>query len=251
MFRTLMFHEIRPDEELYPQVRPIEVADGYQDALPLPLFNSLAHFQQQIDFLKTEGYYSLTLQEVKDYFLKKASLPKNSVLITFDDCFQSMKKYAYPVLKEADFRAVAFFPSGWLYTESSNYQPDVSKTLAHSELTDMDDVFEYANHTSHFHQRKGMTAGRSMWETATAFTIDLQECNHFVEHQDVFAYPFGLYDQSTIDTLQKNGFVLGFTITPGINTQETTPMELRRDMIPATMPIEEFKKLMRNEENGS
>ena len=50
MFRTLVFHEIRPDNELSEQPRPIEVADGYQDALPLPLFNSCSHFKQQIDF---------------------------------------------------------------------------------------------------------------------------------------------------------------------------------------------------------
>ncbi len=42
---------------IYDQVRPIKVADGYQDALPLPLFNSTSHFKQQIDFLKAELPY--------------------------------------------------------------------------------------------------------------------------------------------------------------------------------------------------
>lgn len=248
MFRTLVFHEIRPEEELYNHVRPIEVADGYQDALPLPLFNSCTHFEQQLAFLKAESYHTLSLQEVKDYYLEKKKIPEKSVLLTFDDCFQSMKKYAYPLLKAAEFHAVAFVASGWLFEEESSYQAEQSKTLAYKELAEMTDVFETANHTNHFHQRRGTTAGRSMWETPAAFTADLQACNQWVEHQDVFAYPFGLYDQQTIETLQENKFVLGFTTIPGKNTLDTSPMELRRDVIPASMPIEMFKKLIRNEE---
>lgn|GEM_PF-394733 len=153
------------------QPRPIELADGYQDALPLPLFNSCSHFKQQIDFLKAEKYHTLTLEEVKDYYLQKKALPEKAVLLTFDDCYQSMREYAYPLLKEAGFKATAFVVSGWLFAEPSPYKPAVSKTLSRSELNEMSDVFEYANHTTHFHERKGMM-GRSMWEPAEKFAAD-------------------------------------------------------------------------------
>jgi peptidoglycan/xylan/chitin deacetylase (PgdA/CDA1 family) len=245
MFRTLVFHEIRPEDELSDQPRPIDVADGYQDALPLPLFNSCSHFKQQIDFLKAEKYHTLTLQEVKDYYYQKQPLPEKSVLLTFDDCYQSMKEYAYPILKEAGFKATAFVVSGWLFSEPSSYQPEVSKTLSLAELSDMEDVFEYANHTSHFHERKG-TMGRSMWEPADKFAFDLVCCNQIVAIQDVFAYPFGFYDQKTIKTLEENDFILSFTTIPGVNMLETPKMELRRDIVPP-IPLAEFKKMFQNE----
>lgn len=234
-------------EELNGQQRPIIVADGYEDALPLPLFDSLPLFKEQINYLKQEGFHSLRISEVRAFYEKGQPLPEKSVLLTFDDCYQSMKKYAYPVLKEAGFQATVFVAAGWLFQTPSNYQPEVSKVLSEQELTEMADVFEYANHTTHFHERKGTTQSRPMWETAERFKEDLISCNKHVALTDVFAYPFGLYDQRTVEVLEEMDFHLAFTTKPGINTHETAPLELHRDVIPYTMPIEALKTMMETE----
>lgn len=248
MFKTLVFHEIRPLEELHEQQRPILVADGYEDALPLPLFDSLPLFQEQINYLKEEGFHTLSMAEVRAFYENGQPLPKKSVLLTFDDCYQSLKEYAYPVLKNAGFQATAFVAAGWLFQEPVSYQPEVSRVLSQQELTEMTDVFEYANHTTHFHERRGATQSRPMWETAEHFKEDLIACNNYVALTDVFAYPFGLYDQQTVSVLKELDFKLAFTTKPGINTEKTAPLELHRDVIPYTLPIEAFKKLMETEE---
>nr|WP_249274550.1 polysaccharide deacetylase family protein [Enterococcus sp. 9E7_DIV0242] len=249
VFRTLVFHEIRPVEELNGQQRPIVVADGYEDALPLPLFDSLPLFKEQINYLKQEGFHSLRISEVRAFYEKGEPLPEKSVLLTFDDCYQSMKEYAYPILKEAGFQATVFVAAGWLFQTPSVYQPEVSKVLSQQELTEMIDVFEYANHTTHFHERRGTTQSRPMWESPERFKEDILACNDYVELTDVFAYPFGLYDQQTVSVLKELDFTLAFTTKPGINTRETAPLELNRDVIPYTLPIETFKKMMKIEEN--
>lgn len=248
VFQTLVFHEIRPINELQNQTRPIFVADGYQDALPFPLFDSLSHFKQQMTFLKEENYHTLTLTEIKDYYFQNKPLPEKSILLTFDDCYQSMKEYAYPVLKEAGFKAVAFVVSGWLFSEKSPYNPELSQTLSFADLSEMADVFEYANHTAHFHERKGTTQAKSMWETTEAFQKDLLECNQKVAVKDVFAYPFGLYDQKTLAVLSQMSFSLAFTTKPGINDRNTPALELHRNVVPASMPIHAFEQLVRNED---
>ncbi|WP_321382658.1 polysaccharide deacetylase family protein [uncultured Enterococcus sp.] len=247
MFRTLVFHEIRPVEELYEQPRPILVADGYEDALPLPLFDSLPLFQEQINYLKQEGFHSLSISEVRAFYEQGQPLPEKSVLLTFDDCYQSLKEYAYPVLKEAGFQATVFVAAGWLFQTPSCYQPEVSKVLSKEELKEMADVFEYANHTTHFHERRGTIQSRPMWETAEHFKEDLLLCNEQVALTDVFAYPFGLYDQQTVHVLREMNFCLAFTTKSGINTYETAPLELHREVIPYTMPIEAFKTMMETE----
>ncbi|WP_430611374.1 polysaccharide deacetylase family protein [Enterococcus sp. DIV0876] len=243
MFRTLVFHEIRPEQELLDHPRPIAVADGYQDAMPLPLFNSTSHFKQQLAFLKAENYHTLTLDEVKAYLFAQQPIPEKSVLLTFDDCYQSMKEYAYPLLKEAGFHASVFVVTGWLFDQPRPYDPDYSQTLSQTELLAMTDVFEYANHTHHFHERKGLKS-RSMWEKPTDFATDLARCNQWVTIKDVFAYPFGFYDQGTINTLKEANFKLAFTTKPGCNTATTPPMELHRDVIPFNMPLAAFKELL-------
>ncbi|MHC5247061.1 polysaccharide deacetylase family protein [Enterococcus sp. LJL90] len=246
MFRTLVFHEIRPQNELNGQQRPIIVHDGYQDALPLPLFDSLPLFEERINYLVEKNYHLLTLTELKAFYQQQTPLPEKSVLLTFDDCFQSLKEYAYPVLKAAGVKASVFVATGWLFPKPAAYQADVSKVLSPEDLTAMAEVFEYANHTAHFHQRRGTTAAKSMWKTPADFKADVALANQaeIIQHKDVFAYPFGLYDQQTVTSLEEMAFKLAFTTKPGYNTAATNPLELQRDVIPAAMSLATFKELM-------
>lgn len=246
MFTTLVFHEIRPQEELALGMRPIQVADGYQDQLPLPLYNDLADFTQQLHYLKDEGYHFLTLAAVKAFYRGEKTLPKKAVLLTFDDCYQSQLKYAYPLLKELDIPAVMFVPTGWVFTEKVSYQENYSRVVSFAELKEMSDVFTYANHTDHFHQRQGREKSRLMWENTPDVTADLKACNHYelITAKDVFAYPFGLYDESNVQLLKSLGFQLAFTTLTGMNTATTNPLELKRNVVPAGLTLAQFKKIL-------
>ena len=99
-----------------------------------------------------------------------------------------MREYAYPLLKEAGFKATAFVVSGWLFAEPSPYKPAVSKTLSRSELNEMSDVLNTPIIRLTSHERKGMM-GRSMWEPAEKFAADLDCCNQTVAIQDVLLIP--------------------------------------------------------------
>ncbi|MGM0124537.1 hypothetical protein IGI37_001915 [Enterococcus sp. AZ194] len=246
MFRTLVFHEVRPESELTMGQRPIRVADGYEDSLPNPLYVSVAHFQEQINFLKEQNYHCLTLNEIKAFYEggNATSLPEKSVLLTFDDCYQSMKEYAYPILKAAGMKATVFAVKGWLFSEKDTYHPEYSQCLSVDEVKEMADVFETANHTTHFHKRRGTTLSQPMWETKDKVEEDIRECNQLVTHKDVFAYPFGLYNEETVEILQEMGFKLAFTTKSGWNSLETSPLELHREVIPEAMSCEIFQKLM-------
>src|SRR5690606_3783431 len=130
----------------------IDVKQGYEDILPSPLFVTLKNFKEQMAYLYENGFHTLSLDEVKNYYQGK-SLPEKSVLLTFDDCYQSMKKYAYPLLKQYGFHAVSFVVTSWLHDEPKEYNPEKSVCLTKVDLAEMEDVFEYANHTDSLHQR--------------------------------------------------------------------------------------------------
>lgn len=244
VFKTLVFHEVRPDKEIKIGMRPVVVANGYDDQLPLPLFNTVSHFEQEMRYLKENKYHFLTLDEVKSFFYDKKSLPEKAILITFDDCFQSMKQYAYPILKRLDIPAVCFVATGWLFEKASDYAPELSKTLSFSELEEMKDVFTYANHTHDFHERRGIEASKLMWESRENVLRDLAKCSQWVEETEVFAYPFGLYDEKNVDLLKQNDFKLAFTTKQGITTKDTNPLEIERYVIPFTMKQEEFEEII-------
>ncbi|WP_208560763.1 polysaccharide deacetylase family protein [Marinilactibacillus kalidii] len=242
MFTTLLYHEILPCEEILSVPRPISVADGYEDALPTVLYNSYECFCEQMNYLIQEHYHFLTLKEVKNYYKNSFNLPKKAVLITFDDCFQSQMKYAYPFLKDKGIPAVSFEAAGWVFDHPQPYEQSLSKTLSFPELKQMKDVFTYANHSYHFHQRSGRERSRIMWESKAAFIEDVNKCNDYVQEKDVYAYPFGLYNKENVETLTELGFTLAFTTVPGINTKKTNPLELHREVIPEGLSLAAFRE---------
>ena len=106
-----------------------------------------------MEYLFHNGFHTLSLEEVKAYYERGNPLPEKSILLTFDDCFQSIKEYAYPILKKYQFHATAFVVTGWLHDNKRIFAKDKSVCLSARDLEEMKDVFEYANHTHHMHIR--------------------------------------------------------------------------------------------------
>lgn len=245
-FHTILYHEIREAAAFDPFCpSPIEVKQNYQDALPAPLFVTLEGFKEQMSLLKEQGIHTLTLEEVRDFYYKDKNLPEKSILITFDDCYQALKHYAYPVLKEHGFHGVVFTVTGWLNSEPKAFQPDKSICLAKEELAGMEDVFEYANHTHHFHMRTDIKTSRLMTDTDEAFAADLAVCNSYslISAKDTFAYPFGLFEERNVRLLNREHFKLAFTCINGSNEKDTNPLRLKRNVIPYSADLDTFKSL--------
>ncbi|WP_027108883.1 polysaccharide deacetylase family protein [Lacticigenium naphthae] len=244
-FSTILYHEIRETDDFDPEFpSPIDVHQAYDDRLPTALFVTHAQFNEQMQYLHDNNFHTLTLDEVKAYYYEEYPLPENSILLTFDDCFQSLKKYAYPLLKEYGFHATAFVVTSWLHEHVKPFDPTQSVCLAQSELNEMKDVFEYANHTDRFHQRSDENTSMMMGATDEALASDLATCNNFVEATDVFAYPFGLFSDRNVDLLAKQHFRLAFTCEQAKNDLQTHPLRLNRYVIPHFLPFAQFKLIV-------
>lgn len=244
-FTTVLYHEIRKAKDFNPEHRSdIDVKQDYDDILPSALFVTVEQFEEQMIYLKESDFHTLTLNEIKAFYQGQRSLPEKSILLTFDDCFQSIKEYAYPILKKYGFQATAFVVTGWLHDQTKPFNPDKSVCLSTDDLKEMEDVFEYANHTDKFHQRKDESTSIIMEATGQEFADDLASCNRFVAEKDVFAYPFGLFTDRNVSLLKANGFQLAFTCEQNKNDQDTDPLLLNRYVIPHFLTLEQFKKIV-------
>jgi peptidoglycan/xylan/chitin deacetylase (PgdA/CDA1 family) len=246
-YSVLLYHEIRERGMLRPgQTSPIEVAQDYQDQLPAPLFITQEQFAEQMSYLAENGYHTLTLSEVEHYHSDNAELPEKSVLLTFDDCYQSIGRYAYSVLKQYGFHAVAFVVTGWLNAQPKSFTPEHSVCMTQEELSQMTDVFEYANHTHSFHTRMDATTSRMMTANEQELVADLKQCNDhpLIQAKRAFAYPFGLYTAQNVKLLREEGFRLAFTCEAGRNESMTDPLLLKRNVIPYMMDMETFRRVV-------
>jgi peptidoglycan/xylan/chitin deacetylase (PgdA/CDA1 family) len=82
--------------------------------VPVFMFHKVSppSFEEQLRFLKQNGYQTLSLPEFFSFLNGRLRLKGPSVVITFDDGDKSLYTAAFPLLQKYDFQAVAFVVPG-------------------------------------------------------------------------------------------------------------------------------------------
>jgi peptidoglycan/xylan/chitin deacetylase (PgdA/CDA1 family) len=78
------------------------------------LFVSPAHFERRMELLAEGGYNVLPLGEAVER-MRQNSLPRKSVVITFDDGFADFYLRAYPILKKYGFPATVYLTTYYVF----------------------------------------------------------------------------------------------------------------------------------------
>lgn len=160
-------------------------------------------FRSQMEYLSQKGYLTVTPSDLINFFNTGTSIPKKSVLITFDDAYDDFYFNAYPVLKEFNLKATMFAPTGLI--GNPGY-------LTWDQINQMTQLVTFGNHTwSHKEINKG-TKDNITYEIVTA---DGQLSSHGLNNPKVFAYPYGPAGSTAEAILSQNGYQIAFTTTPG------------------------------------
>lgn len=158
-------------------------------------------FKKQMQYLKDKGYQALSMSDLVSFFDSGASLPKKSLLLTFDDGYDDFYLNAYPILNQLGFKATMFTPTGLI--GNPGY-------LSWDQIASMSNV-EFANHTwSH----KSMRADGGIDEKEIV-TADTQLTERGLDSPKVFAYPYGTVADIAESILTKYGYKAAFTTRHG------------------------------------
>ena len=97
--------------------------------------------EKQLNWIKKCGYKTLTMEEFIEWYEGEITIPKKSVLITFDDGFQNVVKNAVPIIKKNKQHATLFVAGYWvgsseqpLYGRRQNACPQMVEKKAESRL---------------------------------------------------------------------------------------------------------------------
>ena len=93
----------------------ISVAD--EDEFRPGLFMKPATFRSRLGYLSANGYRVLSLDAALQH-LKENSLPRDSVVLTFDDGFFGLHRYGIPILKEFEFPATIYLTTYYAAKET-------------------------------------------------------------------------------------------------------------------------------------
>ena len=188
-----------------------------------------ANFAAQLEWLARNDYHVVRLSQLLAYLEGRQALPKRSVVITIDDGYESVHRYALPLLRKHGFPATLF-----VYTDFIGAGDALSwaqlQDLAASGLVDIQahskthrNLIERAPLETDQQYRHGI-------ETEAKAPRDILERRLPVQVRH-YAFPFGDANDAVLDTLSRQRYELAVTVNPGGNGFFAQPLMLRRTMI--------------------
>lgn len=214
---------------------------------------SVGMFVQHMQYLKSQGYNTVDINQLEDFLYHNTPLPKSrdniSVHITFDDGYVSNYLYAYPVLKNCGYKASVFLVTSNISDENVyTLNPDLLQRFSYKQINDSDDVFDFGSHTHSFHS----LADESDYNSAYLLTKpkqdiiqDLSISKELLNKTTYFCYPYGKYDEQTIEILKYLDFTLAFTTKRGTVKYDTDPFQIPRYGIFPNTSMNEFKSIFK------
>jgi glycosyltransferase involved in cell wall biosynthesis/peptidoglycan/xylan/chitin deacetylase (PgdA/CDA1 family) len=198
-------------------------------------------FENQVRYLKEEGYQTITLDDYAASVLNGKRLPTKPIIITFDDGYMSHYDYAYPILKKHGFTATIFVT---LHRHCKEFQ-DLSqfdKPLSEHEIREMSQGgISIQSHT---------ITHRSLVELSPyEIRMELIESKRKIEEitgQPVhfLASPYG-FSNRVVKTIAKEVGYLGlFANLKGTNTFKSDLYALRRIGVYRDIKDRDFAKFL-------
>lgn len=221
----------------------------YHRVVPSPLVNTrhgicveAQDFKEQMKFLASKGYKTISLDILVDNLKGKTQLPQKPIIITFDDGYEDNYLYAFPILTEYNFTATIYLVSGHIGDTNqwdSCIGEEPIKLLSNLEIKEMANYgISFGAHTvTHPHLTK-LSEDNAFHEIAQS-KKDIED----IIGQEVtsFCYPYGEFNQQIKQTVIESGFKCACACdTDKIND----PYELgRRQIFPNTRLSSFFRKI--------
>ncbi|MGG7035945.1 MAG: polysaccharide deacetylase family protein [Flavobacterium sp.] len=204
--------------------------------------------EAQFRYLAENGFTTFHFSELE----KEVSIPKKSIVITFDDVTENQLIYAVPLLQKYNLKATFFIPFAYIgKTDSWNRNSDSEgeKIMTIEQLKELDDRIELGLH-SFAHKKYSILS-------QTEIDEDFAQCFQIIEENglnvyNALAYPYGNYPKKNPEkkqfqeVLKQNKVKLGLRIGNKVNKFPfKKPYEIMRIDIKGEDSLLKFKLKIR------
>jgi peptidoglycan/xylan/chitin deacetylase (PgdA/CDA1 family) len=204
-------------------------------------WNTPRQFEKQLKSIKDEGYSVVPLED-----LVETQLPitnhKLPISITFDDGYENIYHYAYPILKEYGLTATVFLITGFVGKENSwdvNMGWRRFRHLSWEEIHEMKgDGITFGSHTVTHRDLTKLPIDE--------VRMELSESKRFLEEKigeevRYLSYPFGRYTDEIQEIAKEVGYSKAFTSYPRTKNSHYDPFALGRIGIYIIDTLPEFR----------
>ena len=257
---VLMYHHIVPDDEINS-----ESNRGNNAVI------SLSQFEEEMAYLADNGYRTFLMSEVAGILHNGLNFPEKTVIITFDDGYESNYTLAYPLLQEYGIKAT--IAAVVVSSEQAESGKAVNSSLPHLTFAQMREMEAsgLVEIGSHSYDGHGLVSVSKTGETgkffiAKAYRADLGRKENQSEYteriaQDLrlsqqvlenklghtvtyFAYPYGANSNSVAAVLRQNNFLVAVTTAAGDIDNDADPLTLNRRNVNQGISVEQFAALL-------
>jgi peptidoglycan/xylan/chitin deacetylase (PgdA/CDA1 family) len=229
---------------------PAGVETGGYQLVPILCYHNLAvqakgrlmmaasAFEEQMRYLKKEGYRVVSLKEFVEFMSFKRQLPRKSVVLTFDDGYRSFREFAYPILKELGFTATLFIYTDYVGAGRA-FSWDELKALA-AEGFDVQ-----AHSKTHGDLRRAPNETEAQFARRMQAELD-QPLAMFQQRigsrPQFLAYPYGREDDDVVKKAKEYGYIAAFTVRRQGSAAFVYPLRGNRSQIYSEMTLDDFVK---------
>jgi len=192
---------------------------------------SPARFEEQLQYLKAQGYESVSLYAIVGYLQGEGSLPAKSVAITFDDGYKDNAVVALPLLLKYGFTATFFINPKPIDDEYPGYM-----TWAQVEQIGRAGM-DVESHSYSHPMLTRLSAEALLQEVRKAG--DAIE-KHTGKRPRLFSYPYGTYNRLVVELLRTEGYVGAVTLRSGMVQTSPSAFDLARVWVRYDDTLETF-----------
>lgn len=173
---------------------------------------TVEQFDAQMKYLVDSGYNVLTPAELLDAWQSGVSVPKNSVVITFDDGHVDAYKNVFPILQKYNLRATFFITTDFINLYPNYLTWEQIREMQESGLVDIE------SHTLNHRLLTEIRSRDKIWDqlygSKQAIEWYLKKPANFI------AYPGGRYSLETEAISKEAGYRAAFTTDYGLAFNE-------------------------------
>jgi peptidoglycan/xylan/chitin deacetylase (PgdA/CDA1 family) len=224
---------------------PILVYHNFNPTVPGSMSITPAKFEEQLKWIKDNGYTVIPLKDVVSYLQgKDIQLPAKPVVITADDGWESVYHYMYPLVRQYHIPVTLF-----IYPETISHG---AHAMTWQQLTELKQtgLFDIQGHTywhPNFKQEKrhlSSEAYQKLVHTQLFTSKEILE-KKLGTQITLLAWPFGIYDNYLEEQAAKAGYVVSLSIDARPATRTENMMSQPRYMIVAGQSMKTFARIVR------
>jgi peptidoglycan/xylan/chitin deacetylase (PgdA/CDA1 family) len=198
-------------------------------------------FVEQMALIGDLGLTPLTTADLAARWRAGRPLPARPVLITFDDGYEGVHRYALPVLARHGFASTLFVSTGWI-RGAHETGGGLDTMLDWHQVRDLVDAGVEIGGHSHTHPQLDQLPDDALW-------FELLRCKEVIADElgarpVSFAYPYGYSSRRVRRIVREAGFGQSLAVGNALARRRQGPYALQRVTVRRTTGAEEFERLV-------